>query len=221
MGRLDDLIRIAGAYAPPRPMMEAAKELSLGEDRAGQLAEELLRHPEAIRRIDQFIGDYKLQLGRPIGAGAESAVWEVVPRGGGPAQVMKVRPGGMTTDFDFPSDVPGIVPYVAKEQASPSVAVALQPKADVVYQKNFGLEIPFSHASQRVGESLLSRGWYWGDGHKWNLGVMPDGTWGVIDVLVDRAPPDWTLPKRTPEEAIRMLRMTPFERAGVYGDPAL
>jgi hypothetical protein len=216
MGRLDDLIRIAGSYAPQRPMLQATEEAA--NDANGYVAGLLLRHPGALKRIDQFVGDNQLQLGRHLGQGAESVVWEVFPASGGRASVMKVRPEALADSFDFPDDVPGIVPYFSKEQVSPDVAVALQPKADVVFRKGAGFEIPFNHASGRIQQSLLSRGWHWGDGHRWNLGVMPDQTWGVIDGFIDKAHPSWSLPQYTPEESIRMLRMTPDERAAIYGD---
>ena len=178
----------------------------------------LHRHPESLDRVDQFVGDHGLEIGKHLGAGAESLVFEALPRAGERSHVLKVRVGdALPTDFDFPPDVPGIAPYWAREQAGPNVAVALQPKADVVYRPVTGWEKPFQNAAERLKQSLLARGWHWGDGHQWNLGVMPDETWGAIDGFIDRAHPSWTLPKIPPEEAIRMLRVTPEERAAIFG----
>lgn len=222
MGRLDDIVRAVGKHAPPvryQGLRDAAEAVYADGKGGWQMAEDLLyRYPDSMERVDQFVGDHKMELGRHLGAGAESLVWEVRPRSGDNANVLKVRVGdAQPSDFHFPDNVPGIAPYWAREQAGPNVAVALQPKADVVYAPKTGWEKPFQNASERLNESLLSRGWHWADRHQWNIGVMPDGTWGAVDGFVYRAPPDWTLPKIPQEEAIRMLRLTPDERMAIYG----
>lgn len=208
----DDLIRRLGNAR----LADAARQLPDTDQNAWRLADDLLKHPKAIDRTDQFLGDNGLQLGRHVGSGAESLVWEVSPRAGGPAHVLKVRPDGLTSDFDLPEGVPGVVPYWAKEQVDPKVAVALQQRADV-YAPKQGLELPFSQAATRVKKSLLARGWDWGDSHKQNLGVLPSGEWGVVDGWMFHAHPAWTRPDISPEEAIRMLRVTPWERSAIYG----
>jgi hypothetical protein len=222
MGRLDEIVKALGAAAPRPKLRDAARIVAEGDpyltSRAGQIADELLRQPATLRRTEEFIGDHGLELGRHIGAGAESIVWEAVPPGGGQPHVLKIRPdSGSPGVFSEPPDVPGIVPYWAKAQPGTDVSAALQQKADVVYEKGRGLEVPFSRGIDRVKESLLARGWDWGDSHKWNLGVMPDGQWGVIDGFIYQAHPSWTRPQHSAEEAIRMLRVTPAERDFIYG----
>lgn len=198
-------------------MLDAVRQVSSGRGYASRMADDLLRYPEELKRIDQFVGDHGLQIGRPIGSGVESVVWEAVPKSSAGTHVLKVRPGGLATDFDLPADAAGIVPYWAKEQAGPNVAVALQQKADAVFRPRAGFEGAFKSGAERLSESLLSRGWHWADRHQGNLGVMPDGTWGAIDGFIDRAHPSWTLPNYTNEEAIRMLRLTPRESEIIYG----
>lgn len=211
-----DVIRQLVAPTPRRQtMLDAAKSLSSDSEHAEWMAQQLLKNPAALREVDQFVGDHSLQITRPLGSGAESLVWEVQPVAGPGAHVLKVRHNGMVDDFDLPENVPGVVPYWAKAQAGPDVAMALQQKADAVYQR--GLELPFSHAADRLGQSLLARGWYFGDGHKHNVGLMPGGNWAAIDGFIDRAHPSWTLPKMSAEEAIRMLRATPYELEDVKG----
>jgi hypothetical protein len=224
MGKIDDLARALSRHAPEpqyRGFKDAAEEIYASEGAGWRLAEDLLySYPEALGRLDQIVGDRGLELGRKLGAGAESLVWEVRPRSGGDASALKVRVGDASpTDFRDPDDVPGVVPYFAQEQVSPGVASAMQPLAKAVYKPKRGLEVPFSRAAERVAESLLSRGWYWGDNHKWNIGAMPDGTWGAIDGFIHSAHPDWKLPDISPEESIRMLRLTPDEMLQVYGAP--
>jgi hypothetical protein len=197
-------------------MLDAVRQVSSGSGYASRMAGDLLRHPDELKRIDEFVGDHGLQIGRPIGSGVESVVWEALPKSDGGAHVLKVRHGGLTDDFELPPDVPGIVPYWAKEQAGPNIAAALQQKADAVFRPKAGFDGAFKSGAERLSESLLSRGWHWADRHQGNLGVMPDGTWGAIDGFIDRAHPSWTLPKYTNEEAIRMLRMAPREREIIY-----
>ena len=198
--------------------LDAVRSVSGNDTRASQIADDLLRHPDALKRVDEFLGDHGMELGKHVGAGAESIVWEALPRTGEPPQVLKIRPEAESVGaFDHPHNVPGVVPYWASAQVGPNIAAALQQQADVAFRPKRGLELPFSQAATRVGESLLARGWHWGDGHKWNIGVMPDRTWGIIDGFIDRAHPSWTLPKYSDEEAIRMLRLTPRESEMIYG----
>lgn len=198
--------------------LDAMQAVSGNDTRASQIADDLLRQPEALRRVDEFLGDHGMELGRHVGAGAESIVLEAIPRAGDHPHVLKIRPeADSAAAFDHPHNVPGVVPYWASAEVGPSIAAALQQQADVAFRPKRGLELPFSQAAERVGQSLLARGWHWGDGHKWNIGVMPDRTWGVIDGFIDRAHPSWTLPKYSDEEAIRMLRLTPEEIAAIYG----
>ena len=224
MGRLDDIASALARHAPEpkyRGFKDAAEEIYASQGDGWRLAEDLIhQHPKALDRLDQIVGDRGMELGRKLGAGSESLVWEVRPRNGGDPLAMKVRVGDASpTDFMEPDDVPGIVPYFNQEQVTRGVAAAMQPLARVVYEPKRGLEVPFSQAAERVSQSLLSRGWHWGDGHKWNVGAMPDGTWGAIDGFISTAHPDWTLPDISPEESIRMLRLTPDEMLQLFGGP--
>lgn len=199
----------------------AAEAIYNAEGPGWRLAEDLLyQFPESLERIDQVVGDNKMQLGRYLGAGKESLVWEARPRRDGPANVLKVRVGGAEPS-DFSSGhldgAPGVVPYWGAQRAGQDVAVAFQPMARAVYSPKRGLEMPFSQGAERLKHSLLARGIDWGDSHKFNVGAMPDGTWGAIDGWIYPAHPDWKLPQIPEEEAIRMLRLTPEEQVGIYG----
>lgn len=197
-------------------MLDATKSFQSGSEHAQWMAEKLLKHPESLGRIDQLLGDHALEITRPLGSGAESLVFEVRPRSGDDAHVLKVRWEGTADGFDAPDGVPGIAPYWAKEQVGQDVAAALQAKARAVLAKGGADKPVFRDAADRLSQSLLARGWHWGDGHEYNLGAMPDGTWSAIDGFIDKAHPGWSRPKIDPEEAIRMLRMTPEERAALF-----
>jgi hypothetical protein len=192
-------------------------------------------------QAEQFLGDQGMGLGRYLGAGAESLVFEAVPKTGPDRHVLKVRPG-MVEDFELPEGVAGLAPYWSKAQVDPMVAAALQPRADVVWGPGTGLAgDAFDSGRRRLKQSLAARGWDWSDGHERNVGVMPDGTWAVIDGFIDEVPPadpfahhpngppelelfnhwrDRGTPPATSlpsaEEAIRMLRLTPQEERAIY-----
>lgn len=226
MGRLDELAKALGAYAPPPryERLRAAAEAIYAAERPGwRMAEDLLyQHPDALGKIDEVVGDNHMQLGRYLGAGKESLVFEAAPRSGDASHVLKVRVGGAEpSDFSHGhlNDVPGVVPYWGAQQAGQDVAVAFQPMARAAYSPKRGLEVPFSQGAERLKQSLLARGVDWGDSHKWNVGAMPDGTWGAIDGWVYPAHRDWKLPDISDEEAIRMLRLTPDELEAIYGRP--
>lgn len=221
-------------------MLDAVKELA-ERPRVGRLANEVLQYPAAISRAEQMLGDHGMDLGGYLGAGAESIVFEAMPRSGQAQQVLKLRPGPVE-DFDFPEGVPGIAPYWSKEQVSPMVAAALQPRGDVVWGPGLGLAgDAFDAGRRRLRQSLAARGWDWGDSHERNIAVMPDGTWAAIDGFLDEIPPAdpfVDLPNGPPElelfnhwrergtpratklpssdDAIRMLRLTPQEQRAVY-----
>ena len=216
----DAIRRFLGTVAPPARAKDATEAVYAAERAGWRMAEDLLyQYPKSLDRIDQVVGDNKMELGRYLGSGAESLVWEAMPRQGSPAHVLKVRVGDAApTDFSagHPHDVPGIVPYWGAEQAGPNVAVAFQPMARTVYSRGM-YAAPFSSGAERLKQSLLARGVDWGDAHKSNVGAMPDGTWGVIDGWVFPAHPEWKRPDISAEEAIRMLRLTPDESAAIYG----
>lgn len=207
------------------------------------MASEVLRHPKAIAGAEEFLGDQGLGLGGYLGAGAESLVFEAIPRSGPDQHVLKIRPG-VVTDFELPDGVDGIAPYWSKAQVDPMVAAALQPRADAVFGPGMGLaERAFISGANRLKRSLAARGFDWMDGHTRNLGVMPGGTWSVIDGFIDEIPerhkyPSMSEPPRleafnalrnygdpratslpSSEEAIRMLRLTPAEERAIYGAP--
>lgn len=217
---LDDLIRRLGASSEPRGMRDAAESVYAAEKSGWRMAEDLLHlYPESLGRADQVIGDNKMSLGRYLGSGAESLVWEALPRSGEAAQVVKVRVGDAApTDFSagHPADVAGVVPYWGESQVGPGVAVAFQPMAKAVYSRGM-YAAPFSSGAERVRQSLLARGIDWSDAHKSNVGAMPDGTWGVIDGWVFPAHPSWGRPDISPEDAVRMLKITPDEAMAIRG----
>lgn len=225
MGKIDELIERLGrvsASAPRYDNVRDAAEAVYASERPGwRLAEDLLyRYENSLPKIDQVVGDNRMQLGRYLGAGKESLVFETLPRSGEAENVLKIRVGDATPE-NFSAghldNVPGVVPYWGANQTGQDVAVAFQPMARAVYSQNRGLEKPFSLGAERLKQSLLARGVDWGDSHKWNVGAMPDGTWGAIDGWIFPARPDWKLPPISEEEAIRMLRLTPDERVAIYG----
>lgn len=192
------------------------------------LAEKALLSPDGLAKADEFIGDYGMSLGRHLGAGAESLVWEVVPRNSPDRHVLKLRPDGLASDFDFPDGLPGVSPYWAAAQAGPNLAVALQPRADALWRPVHGMTRVFEQGSRRLKNSLLARGWQWDDNHIHNIGVSPEGEWTAIDGFLYKSPHQsdgvdeyWKKwgPQPSPEEAIRMLRVTPGEREVIYGAP--
>ena len=224
MGRYDELIGALGRHAPPpryARLRDAAEEIYAAERPGWRMAEDLLHQfPESLSQIDQVVGDNRMRLGRYLGAGKESLVFEAAPTAGNGAHVLKVRIGGAEpSDFSAGhlDGAPGVVPYWGAQQAGDDVAVAFQPMASAVYSPKRGLERPFSRGAERLQQSLLARGIEWRDGHKLNVGAMPDGTWGAIDGFIFPAHADWSLPQIPQEEAIRMLRLTPEERMAIFG----
>lgn len=208
-------------------MLDAMKEVANTSKGSRLLAEQSLKYPDAIAKTDEFLGDYGMQLGRHLGSGAESLVWEVRPKAAADRHVLKIRPGGLESDFDFPEGVAGLSPYWATAQPGPEVAVALQPQADALWRPQHGMTHAFEKGARRLKSSLLARGWQWDDNHIQNIGVTPEGEWTAIDGFLYRSNPSDTSaldhywqhwgPKPSAEEAIRMLKLTPREREVIYG----
>ena len=213
---VDAVLRRLSGLTQPRPMAEAARDVAARGADGWRRAEALAQRPEDLARVDEFLGDHGMVLGDHLGAGVEAVVWEALPRAGGNAQVLKVRAEDPAAFFDLPENVAGVSPYWAKADIAPNLAVALQERADAVYRPGRSLEAPFKEAAERVNQSLLARGWQWDDRHRGNLGVMPNGSWGVFDGYV-KPLSQGNRPAMPAEEAIRMLRLTPAERAAIYG----
>ena len=201
-------------------MLDAVRAVAATKDGTygGKLAREVLLAPTPFDKVDQLLGDNGLTLGKYLGSGVESLVWEANPQTGVEPHVIKVRRGGSEEDFEFPEGVEGLAPYWATT-SDKDVYAALQPRAAAVFRPAPGMEKVFRDATGRVYASLQARGWNWTDRNLGNIGVMPDGRWAAIDGFLDKT----DLPARvegvglTPEEAIRMLRLTPEEEATVYG----
>lgn len=208
-------------------MLDAMREVAATSRGSKLLAEQSLRYPDAVARADEFLGDHGMTLGRHLGSGIESLVWEVTPRNSTDRHVLKVRPQGRTEDFLLPEGIDGVSPYWAMSQAGPEIAMALQPRAAAVFRPAPGLEKAFTEGAGRLRDSLWSRGWHWQDGHLENVGVTPEGFWTAIDGEV--RPAGSHSPSKLPawmngasrdaptEEAIRMLRLTPEEEAVIFG----
>lgn len=224
-------------------MLDAMRELAARDRGPARLANEVLQYPKSLTGAEEFLGDQGMGLGRYLGAGAESLVFEAIPRTGPDQHVLKIRPG-MVDDFELPEGIDGIAPYWSKAQVSPMVAAALQPRADAVMGPGLGLtEAEFDAGRRRLRQSLAARGWDWTDSHVRNVGLMPGGKWAVIDGFIDQihepdpfgnyghgyehprleafnaareygSPRASSLPST--EEAIRMLRMTPEEERAIY-----
>lgn len=208
-------------------MLDAMKEVAATSRGSRMLAEQSLRYPDAIAKADEFLGDHGMTLGRHLGSGVESLVWEVTPRSSPDRHVLKIRPQGRAEDFLLPEGIDGVSPYWAVSQAGPEIAVALQPRAEAVFRPAPGLERVFTEGARKLRDSLWSRGWHWQDGHLENAGVTPEGTWTAIDGNVrpigspapSRLPAWMSSPSReaSTEEAIRMLRLSPEEEAVIFG----
>lgn len=208
-------------------MLDAMREVAATSRGSRTLANQSLRYPDAVARADEFLGDHGMALGKHLGSGIESLVWEVTPRDSTNRHVLKIRPQGRVEDFLLPEGVDGVSPYWAMSQAGPEIAMALQPRAAAVFRPAPGFERAFTEGAGKLRDSLWSRGWHWQDGHLENVGVTPEGHWTAIDGDVrpiggsgSSMLPGWMQrPSRSvaTEEAIRMLRLTPEEEAVIFG----
>lgn len=178
------------------PMRYFAGELM---DRAG---------PASIDAVDQFVGDNKLRLVRPLSSGGESMVFDVM-RGDEP-HVLKI---GLLSDAQrgaseyFLPDIPGVAPYWATARDE-RMRYGVQPKALRVRQGvSPAEEFDFwEDGALGLRRSLAARGYEWRDPHSGNIGIMPDRTWAALDGAVLGAGRfDRSLGFATPEEAIRAL----------------
>lgn len=182
--------------------------------------------PGAMRQVDQFLGDHKLAIGRPLGAGDESVVFEATRPGHGQhRQVVKIAlrdqmqsPGG---GFNLPN-IPGVNPYWAAENIGP-ISVGAQRRALVVGSDPATSEWTLANEGMhRLDDSLRSRGWLWDDLAFQNLGSVDDH-WVVIDGNVNRMKPSdpdgWKGNYDTAENAIRALRVRPYESHVFFDGP--
>jgi len=177
------------------------------------LADHLLRHtdtsPEDWNRVNEFLKDNRLTLGDTIGSGQDSVVFEALPSFGDQRYVFKV--GYDPKLYELP-DVPGVVPYASKG-AEGGVAFGVQPRAAKTYADKWRPEGHghwewWTDRAHDVEQSLWARGHHWLDYDEGNIGLMPDGTFGVFDGPV--RPREGYVPgtgSMTPEEAIRLLRL--------------
>ena len=177
----------------------------------------LYDYPESVPLIDRYVMEGGYRPSGVVGAGKESLVLGLEPlRASDERRVLKIQsdgPGDASADlFDYPTGVPGIAPHIRPQQITEDVAVAMQPRASNVWRKGHYAG-PYLSAASRVQEALWKLGWGWSDGHKQNVGLMPDGRWAAID--------GWVSPRhllnseavRTEEavEAIRQLLPTSEE----------
>lgn len=187
------------------------------------IAENIRNHyGESIPLIDKYVAKHGYAVGSPLGGGSESLVVSLVPElPQRERRVLKIQADGEgdadASLFDFPAGLDGVAPHLHPEQITGDVAVAMQPMAEMVYRPGETPPTPFGWAADRLRESLRERGWRWSDGHKGNVGVMPDGRWAVIDGWLEpvsarqgRADFDYA-------ESIRKLLLTPQEREALYG----
>ena len=213
------LERLAGTQVGPA-MLRAAQARN-GKMHVKALDILLSRGGEkALRQVDDFLGDNQLALGRPLGAGMESVVFDARPRVGPDRQVVKIavrnemhRPQDA---FQLP-DIPGVNPYWAHERLGP-LAVGVQPRVavlrDIVPEEaDVALD-----GMARLEDSLHARGYHWDDSMFGNAGLLDDN-WVVIDGAVTPFLPGTRMTtsgaaqmRQNPEEAIRALRVRPEER---------
>jgi hypothetical protein len=175
----------------------------------------------ALRQVDDFLGDHRLTLGRPIGGGMESVVFAARPRIGPDQHVVKIAVRDQMhvprQAFDLP-DIPGVAHYWAKDSMGP-LSVAVQPRAQVMRDVPPELADQAIAAVDRLDDSLRSRGQFWDDSMFGNMGLLDDDL-VVIDGTF-KPMPDYQTPGTyaTPEEAIRALRVRPDERQLFFDGP--
>lgn len=214
-----DISKILGKLAdaaPPPPWRSMVAE-RLAEARrdidhaliAKTLLEDIGASPQDWARVNEFLRDNGLSLGETLGSGQERMVFEALPSVGDAKYVFKV--GYDPRAFDVP-EVAGVVPYTAKGVEG-GVAFGVQPKASAVYGQGWPRsKRPWEYWERRawdIDSSLSSRGWGWLDSDVSNVGLMPDGTFSVIDGELTRIHNKPFIPNdrvTTPEDAIRVLR---------------
>jgi hypothetical protein len=208
------IARLAGQAPPPWRSMVAERVGDAGRDpQHALLARHLLYNtdtsPEDWRRINEFLKDNRLSLGDTLGSGQERVVFDAIPASGDQRYVFKV--GSIDPAlYDVPN-TPGVVPYTAKG-AEGGVAFGVQPRAAKTYadQSRAGNSQWewWSDRARDVERSLWARGHHWLDYDEGNIGLMPDGMFGVIDGPV--RPREGFVPGQAEmptEDAIRLLRL--------------
>lgn len=203
------IARIAGQAPPPRRSMAAERVAEASRDpQHALLARHLLDNtdtsPEDWRRLNEFLKDNRLSLGDTLGSGQERVVFDAIPASGDQRYVFKV--GYSPDSFDAP-DIPGVVPYTSRGQEG-GLAFGVQPRAKAVWGRDEPWEL-WERRARDVDSSLSARGWGWVDSEPGNIGLMPDGNFGVIDGAVERMRTEFVPNSRagTPEDAIRLLRL--------------
>lgn len=204
---IDGLLnRLAGVR-----MWDAMQELSRTRTLMGRRALESLTAPRAaaaIEAAEAIAGERGYRLGRPLGAGAESLVWEAEPTRGGLPHVLKLQSAayGVPRGMQLPPGIPNVAGYAVRELVGPNTLMGLQPRAIATFSPSarsrpggVSLEADWANAARLADRTLASQGVFWDDRHAQNIGVMADGTWGVIDGTVRRGRP---LPMWEPEDAI-------------------
>ena len=178
-GGIDDLIR----------RLAAGTAGDAATDRARRAAARLLQSPE-IEDVLSRAGRKANVLGlRPTGisgAGSERLVVGMRGDGDAPPMVLKI---GDRSGFDLP-DVPGVAAYQGVYRGD-SLGFGLQRMADSVYR---GADADlWDEAADRLARSLAARGYAWGDGQKYNVGLFSDGGVAAIDGSFTRTPavPEW------------------------------
>ena len=192
--------------------------------------------PQSLAMVEDMLATHGLSLGEPLGAGMESLVFAARPRTGTEQHVLKVSvdlPRFHGAPFQSLDSVPGIAPYWAKDRFGPLHA-ALQPRARAVLPRQLPAEAiergdgrRWRAIAGRLSKSLGDRGYGWTDDIPQNMGLMDDGNWAVIDGTVMPGQPsvpevliptsgglEWRplptrRPRRSAEDAIRALRLTP------------
>lgn len=222
VGAIDALLARIARSRTEKALLDAYRQNSgsPGTYRAARPLELLtMSDPGDIARIDQFAGDYGLDIGRQLGAGYESAVLGTSGQfRGDPTRdrVLKIalrdRMLARDAGFYLPKDVSGVAAYDAVEDFGP-LRAALQTRARTLDNDAlFSSPIKTSSVVSRLEDSLRSRGWHWEDAHRGNVGEL-DGEWVVIDGEVFPRSATGGAPSRYPttEEAIRALRLLPGE----------
>lgn len=221
MGKLDEIAELAARLAqsappPPGPPWRSMVAERVADARreidhaliAKTLLEDVGALPQDWGRINTFLRDNRLALGETLGSGQERIVFAAYPEAGPERYVFKV--GYDPQAFRAP-DIPGVVPYTASG-AEGGLAFGVQPRAAAVYGQGWPeSKTPWEFWERRAWDldsSLSARGWGWLDSDVSNVGLMPDGTFAVIDGQLSRIHSGFIPNDRvkTPEDAIRALR---------------
>lgn len=206
--RIDRVLQRLPASQPEAALLERA--VVNRSEASGKLALDILMARNAQRYLEQaerLVDRQGYVLGPIIGAGAESMVFDVAPRGGGPMRVLKLGADPFREGpYRYPH-IDGVFPYEVSEQAGPyRLGVQMKVTPGPVAPAD---ELLWRDRMSRVFDVVDSQGYTWEDAAPRNMGTDTTGRMGVIDGWLRPTTP---MPRTralfsTPEQRIRALLM--------------